>query len=153
MIRILHRILDFAAVAGSVSVTAHPAAALAHLGQPRAARPTRRARRRSATPQPGQRRREGAPWALNDPVDGRTGSGGHGDEVPAAHAPERLTWLTWSAGDGSRRAGSVDGTLGLASGLDTCPGPPSSPVREMARLRARTRETSPARFTGSSSTR
>ena len=52
MIRILHRILDIAAAAGSVAVTAHPAAALAHLGHPRASRPTRRARRRSTTTQP-----------------------------------------------------------------------------------------------------
>ena len=132
MIRILHRILDFTAVAGRMSVTAHPAAALAHLGQPRPPRPTKRARRRGATPQHGQRRREGAPWALNDPVDGGTGSGGHGDEIPAAHAPERLTWLTWAAGDGSRRAGSVDGTLGLASELDTYPGAPPTPERRAA---------------------
>ena len=54
MIRILHRILDIAAAAGSVAVTAHPAAALAHLGQPRAPRPTRRARQRIATTQPTQ---------------------------------------------------------------------------------------------------
>lgn len=129
MIRILHRFLDFAAAAGRVSVTAHPAAAMAHLGQPRAPRPTRRARRRSTTPQPVQRRWEAAPWALNDLVDGGTGSDGRGDEMPAAHAPERLTWLTWSAGDGSRRAESLDGTLGLAAGLDPYPGPPSSAER------------------------
>ena len=52
MIRILRRMLDIAAAAGSVAVTAHPAAALAHLGQPRAARPRRRAQRRSTTTQP-----------------------------------------------------------------------------------------------------
>ena len=52
MIRIVHRILDIAAAAGSVAVTAHPAAALAHLGQPRAPRPTRRARRRRTPTQP-----------------------------------------------------------------------------------------------------
>lgn len=51
MIRILHRILDIAAAAGNVAVTAHPAAALAHLGHPRASRPTRRSRWRSATAQ------------------------------------------------------------------------------------------------------
>lgn len=101
MIRILHRILDIAAAAGGVAVTAHPAAALAHLGQPRAPRPTTPARWRSTAPQPAQRSRTGASWALNDRVDGRVGSGGHGDEMPAAHAPERLTWLRWARGAGS----------------------------------------------------
>ena len=98
MIRILHRILDLAVAAGNVSVTAHPAAALAHLGQPREPRPTRRARWRSTTPRPGQRRREGARWTSNDLVVGHADRGGHAGEIPTAHAPQRLTWLNWSGG-------------------------------------------------------
>lgn len=62
MIRFVHRILDFAAAAGSVAVTAHPAAALAHLGHPRPPRPTP-ARRRSATPQPAPKRLTWLEWA------------------------------------------------------------------------------------------
>jgi hypothetical protein len=102
MIRFVHRILDFAAAAGSVAVTAHPAAALAHLGHPRPPRPTR-ARRRS-TPQPGPRR----------------------------HAPERLTWLEWAGGAGSRRVSAIDATVEAFSGLDPSTGS-SSRERHAAR--------------------
>ena len=103
MIRFVHRILDFAAAAGSVAVTAHPAAALAHLGHPRPPRPTR-ARRRSTAPQPGPRR----------------------------HAPERLTWLEWAGDPGSRRASAIDVTLAARSGLVPSTGP-SSRERHTAR--------------------
>lgn len=148
MKHLLLRILDVAAAAVSATTaglpSGHPAAALAHLGQPHPARDTRttqapgrlrrghRGRRLSgvpapaapAWPPPGQGRPEIPRWSLDGLGEDRGASGIQGESLPPAQVSDRHSWREWAAGPGSRRASAVDVTLGLGSGLDVCAGRP-----------------------------
>lgn len=151
----LLRILDVAAAAVSATTaglpSGHPAATLAHLGQPHPARDTQtnhaprrprrhRGRHRSRVSAPAapawlppmQGRPEVPRWSLDGLGEDRGASGLQSGSLPSAQVPDRHSWREWAAGAGSRRASAVDVTLGLGSGMDVCAGPPSTQERHAA---------------------